>query len=1520
MQQSSGYEKAKLSGIGGVFKSLTKSFKPTTGRVPVVINAKVVGGGAEMPRFLQQLRSDSLAARVEAANEISKLVLKVSISSTMEIWYLARDLCQKEHQSAVRRSGLRVLVECIKKNEASIGDRLIYYKDITRLCAHANGSLDPEFDLFLEALIHLTENGKELHDLNMYSQDQSWSEFVLRNYGIASQAAPSFNKTGAKDRGYLLFTKMTEYLKSCLKYNFGLVTDQFVLKVLHIVLSVSFETNSIPLLQKLCSLVNTITIFGHVPSTARQETITLLCWLSSYAIDLQEMSWESLVKIMIERPNETLVDVISIIRQPTVQDNATFHILSDEDSLPALSALPRPFLTALGAIGSLEQLLLHISASDLISKSILSWGSLYADVTDPRICDIPLLNTGILRMFDRLMSNAIRIGSHSKSSFTSLFPFRIWCISSGGLLDILLRLHLNSSLDRDYWCSICTSLLSRFQLNEIPVTKDSFVEFLLRKHVCFPDTIANYILDYYQDCKKCVSFSSNWKEDCDIVLESFFHTSSNKTLPTDIRIKALRVINEAFELSVAYCDDYSIGKDYLINIVCNLKGENDAALIEYVYQELMFGLITKSSLPFLRDIMSIFELQTYQKPTKARLKSIVSLTSFTHTGPRRVDSVKSDRESDVNTVTLKQTYLCELAKVLCKSFFVLSNTKPEAATIIFDFLTAFCSATLADEDFEAALVLIRGLIRIRCTVEGYVFLCQPSDMEGLATTMNRNTLIGSYKPLPGHEWSYPEHKLYLPESTFNQPNRSLIVFNAASAKLNTPKKGTSALDLSKWFSIVSKITEEQYHWELYSYVWAHFCSQLSNVRLFEGNETFITNFRKTVCDQLFLNLPPSLSFPLSDPNVTKADLLVAFIRTLSSLMGYHHLFNKQEEDQIISSLLSSLASWEKTAIPSIHMLTICCYEIPESLKKYLIPILTRLQTSITSAFASSHTLEFLMALIQVPTLTDNFTIDEFKRVFAITFRYIEHAMDMKKRNVLTTKPSEEDGARLQHHGVDAEVDKKVSTQWTEITPMLHQYLLTTSFDVLSQWFLKIRLEDRSQVSAFITKNIVMCGGAEKFQDLDDVTIAHLDFVARFTYSNLPLRILNLRKQSDQSNMSSNKWIIGQAVVGIDVNMKTGDSVISLRRPTGCSVFDLKLNPRMTENMTNPGKANLFTSSYLLLQLYKPLDQDSSSKPIPLLDDSATERAIGAFDRLPVVSHHKAGIIYIGPGQSEEVEILANTVGSLDYQQFLDGIGRMIRLSEASSVYVGGLDKENGIDGDFAYFWSDELTQLIFHATTLMPTTYNDKYLLLKKRHIGNNYVNVFFDESGLPFNFNVIRSQFNFINIVISPHTISSNPAANPGNKFYKVKTYRRSEVPGVFSTSHYKLISLEQLPKFIRNSVLMANRLAHIWHESVDGIFVTNWEMRVKQLRALRERALASHAALQDEQKKHHDEQGSLKTQGGGTDAASATMIQSFLEQLQAPGVTSFTNNPLQTVRYEHPAPTDSELHHLLEFNLYTY
>lgn len=1471
-----------------------------------------------MPRLLQQLRNDPLSSRIEAANEICELLEKISISSTTEIWYLVKDLCTKGRPSSARRSGLKVMIECIKKHSNSTADKVIYYKEITDLCSMDKGRLDPEFDLFLEALIQLTDNGKDLHDLNIYNLDMPWRVFVYKSFDLAGETAHLSDKTdGVHTQERRNFIKLIEYLNNCFKYNFVLVNEEFVLRVLSTSITTCLATENSALLLDLSLLVKTIVIFGYIPPSGQLITVRLLCWISYHSPKLREIAWESLLKVFIERPSEILSDVTSFLQDPILQE-AQAQSLNEQDlrSLPKLTQ--RTLVTALGAIGCLEHLLLNITLCDASLRTVLPLKTIYNNITTPSVSESTVLNAGVLRLFDRLFSSYATESTPGSNLFQMMFPFHLWCVTSGNLLDFLLRLKINSVQEQDYWNSICVSLRAKYEANEISVTKDRLITFLLRDSDRLTEDLALFVLNHFQETKACVCLSTNWKENCRIIVNSFYYSESASKFSPPTRILSLKVLLEAFDYSVAYYDEYGIARDFIMDVLRNVKSEVDPEVIDYVYHTLLFGLIINASLSFLQELMDVFEPVLIQKRNKLGLKSIVSLGSFPSSAPRRIKSTKSERDSEINTLAFKDSYQVELAKVLSKSLLTLATHKAEEAGIVFEFVICLCNSALSEEDFEMALVLVRALIRMRCTVEGYVYFCQPIDMEGLATTMNRNSLIDSYKPLPSHLWCYPEEKDYLPSSTYDKPNRKLRIFEPSSNTLSIQRKGSGVIDVNKWFSLVKKITEEYYHWELYSYVWAHFCSQLCNTTLFKCDSSFITEFRRIVCDQLSLNLPATLTFPLVDTNVTKADLLVAFIRTLSSLVGYHDLFNKIEEDQIISSLLSSLASWEKTAIPSIHMLTICCYELPQSMKKYLIPILTRLQASITSAFASSHTLEFLMALIQVPTLTSNFTIEEFKRVFAIAFRYIEHARDMQKRNGNSSdKP---DASRLQDHGVDAEVDNKVSTQWNKVTPMLHQYLLTTSFEVLSQWFLKMKLEDRSQVSSFIMKNIVSCCGATEFKDLDDVTIAHLDFLARFTYSNMPLRINNARKSDVLSNFSSNKWIIGQAIVAIDVDMNNGNSNITLRRPTGFVSFNLRLNNDMVPVDVNAEKDRpFFTSNYLLLQLFKPLDQVSPSKPLPLLDDSTTERALNTFDRVPVVAHHKAGIVYIGPGQKEESEILANTVGSVDYQQFLERVGHMIKLSEADSVYVGGLDKEGGTDGEFAYVWSDELTQLIFHTTTLMPTTLNDKYCLLKKRHIGNNHVNVFFDESGHPFNFNVIKSQFNFINIVISPHTRRYGVAGWNSYKYYKVKTYRRSEVPGIFSTSHYKLISVEQLPHFIRNSVLMANRLARIWHESNDGVYVTNWEMRVRQLRSLRERTIAAHEALHEEQQKHYEEQGFTKNMGGPTDMASATTIQSFLEQLQAPSST-LTNNALQIARYERPSPSDTELHTLLEYNSYTF
>ena len=136
---------------------------------------------------------------------------------------------------------------------------------------------------------------------------------------------------------------------------------------------------------------------------------------------------------------------------------------------------------------------------------------------------------------------------------------------------------------------------------------------------------------------------------------------------------------------------------------------------------------------------------------------------------------------------------------------------------------------------------------------------------------------------------------------------------------------------------------------------------------------------------------------------------------------------------------------------------------------------------------------------------------------------------------------------------------------------------------------------------------------------------------------------------------------------------------------------------------------------------------------------------------------------------------------------------------------------------------------------------------MKKRHIGNNYVNIFFDESGnQDFNFNLIKSQFNFLNIVISPQTIQTKKSTSllftpqHGRKFFKVKTFRRAGVPAIFATCHFKIVSEDQLPYLVRSIAILASEFANVWHASdLSGKYVTNWAQRVKQLRLLYDKSL---------------------------------------------------------------------------------
>lgn len=281
--------------------------------------------------------------------------------------------------------------------------------------------------------------------------------------------------------------------------------------------------------------------------------------------------------------------------------------------------------------------------------------------------------------------------------------------------------------------------------------------------------------------------------------------------------------------------------------------------------------------------------------------------------------------------------------------------------------------------------------------------------------------------------------------------------------------------------------------------------------------------------------------------------------------------------------------------------------------------------------------------------------------------------------------------------------------------------------------------------------------------------------------------------------------------------------------------------RRTDHSLDPG--------FLFLQLSNYPDMTRVAEMMPALpEDDATHRSIGILDRIPVVDFHKVGVLYVGRGQRTEVEILSNTHGSPDYVRFLNALGSIERL-RGRTDNTGGLDREMDIDGRYAYFWRDDVTQMIFHAATMMPTDLTrDPRCSNKKRHIGNDFVTVVYNDSGHDYAFDTLPGQFNFINIVVTPHSPASS---DPHSTFFRVEMQRRPDMPDIGPISDPKLVSAHSLPAFVRQTALHANIFAQVFQSGVSGRheYLSHWRERLRQIRRIRDRVAGAKPQQQQQQ-----------------------------------------------------------------------
>ncbi|XP_036829666.1 tuberin isoform X3 [Oncorhynchus mykiss] len=267
--------------------------------------------------------------------------------------------------------------------------------------------------------------------------------------------------------------------------------------------------------------------------------------------------------------------------------------------------------------------------------------------------------------------------------------------------------------------------------------------------------------------------------------------------------------------------------------------------------------------------------------------------------------------------------------------------------------------------------------------------------------------------------------------------------------------------------------------------------------------------------------------------------------------------------------------------------------------------------------------------------------------------------------------------------------------------------------------------------------------------------------------------------------------------------------------------------------TNTEKTSGLSPSFVFLQLYhSPFFGNEANKPLLLPKSQLIDRAVKVLDQMPPYDTHKIGVVFVGAGQVfNEVSILSNEYGSNRYAGFLTGLGKLIHLKDCDpdQIFLGGLD-QYGDDGEFTYCWHDDIMQAIFHIATLMPNRDSDKGCCNKKRHIGNDFVMVVYNDSGEEYKLGTIKGQFNFVEVIIKPLDYGSN----------LVTLQCRKDLEGLVDTSVVKIVSDQNLPLLVRQMALHANMasLVHQYRANPSDAYASKWLARLRHIKRLRTRA----------------------------------------------------------------------------------
>ncbi|PNH46823.1 hypothetical protein VD0003_g8945 [Verticillium dahliae] len=1478
-------DSSRAGGLANVFKGLTgakltKSPPPIAQSIfPPVISPMVDRPTGATPvaadvlsrnhmEAFEQLKNGSPNERVAAADSLRYAISEYPLSPVLDIWYAAKDLIDAGKASAARIAGWELLAECVKHKSSTDLERKEFFQTLT---APANPE---DFHLQLASLVDLTNHGRDLSgfDYDVIPLLRKWLREAYQAVKVARKHASRDAKRNPKLRVSVAgeeknLQQLFTFIVEVTKFSSNVADETALAGLVNALVAICLNTIVEDDLRACIGVIDAIVTFGSLPSGSFRECVLVLGSIFCLVPNLHKPAWHTLSIILKSHNGHATVRVLlDLLRDLPADGNSKGKDTRD----------------IRGALAVLEKLVAKSTEKGYPTVPFtLLMNGLVATV---QCTPSARVHCAVLKLLNSLFSDSDGKLHHmiAEENWTTALSIATECSkkatqATSGDNDATKT---ETDSDRPYEAIRRELLRMIARLESLMTSKNgSFVprpvviQFFMDVHTLIPDSTAVVVLDYFQEFRCCSPSDLEWEDNLALVRQGFF---GNRQRSSHVRLLALRSITDAYEMMDLVGEEME--EDCIATLVKDLlsdvSAETDVAVLDALISLMVDVAIASDQelFNFITSTLKSLVVSDRLEPPASQLLSPGAPPTLERS-PFESESSKSD--------IVTQGFV--------RLFMRCMNANGLKSAKLFDILVSIARGS--HNQIDARLTAMKLLFRLRADWASSIFLTVETEAEGLAASLYRTeaslarkqagdatlsarasraehggpvrsaraisfshagtqdrsypirSVSGANKTVPRqkHLWSLPDQDA-LPEKPSTIASSVLVSYsekvshylsNSEEPKAEEDNMHQVALNVTAWLDTINTIFENGCDWEVFSMILVHLPSQLSNHAMFRGALNEMQRLRRVVCEQIRLN---AFQEPPIYTGLRRADVAICLFHSLTMILSYHEHFLKDQEDEIVRAFVHGISTWERCAKYCIHALSICCHELPLSTSKCLVQMLQKMAQIITQPHVAMHILEFLAGLSRLPALYVNFREEEYRIVFGICIRYLQYIRDKQQNHrALELSPTTVDGNSAS-------------------TDDLPQYVYSLAHHVITFWFLALRLPDRSNHVGWIAKNLF--ANVESGQGLEEQAMVTIDFMQRVAYADANESSCDpLFTKERFGEILTRRWLIGNSIVTIEQATATGWAQITKRQPSGTSSYIVRENFRPppahqtmqgTEVVRASDHSNNVLPSHLMVQLMTSIPQTSESlRPIPLPDDDAVQRAIRVFDRNSTVDGHKVGVIYIGEGQTDEVEILSNVSGSSDYVEFLNGLGTLTKL-KGSTFNTQGLDREYDSDGQYTFCWRDRVTEMVFHVITQMPTNLDrDPQCIFKKRHIGNDFVNIIFNDSGHPFRFDTFPSEFNYVNIVITPESRASFIAsreAPPADKqqfmpFYKVQLMSKPGFPTISPASETKMVSLKALPGFIRLLALNASVFSLVWANREGGDTVSSWRNRLREIKRLREK-----------------------------------------------------------------------------------